>query len=162
MASETVGNILCMIACLLFCPTKKKPRAETSSSAGLQRAVLRRFLADFELRQNASGVHQPAITTRPAAAAPRGGESDGSSCLHCLVRYPGELLRLSCDSLSTCCSNISPLSTTLNRRPAKPNLGLELRLNESVPRSIERHTHRTELCIQAHTLLLSTSHLLKI
>lgn len=144
-----------MIACLLFCPTKKKPRAETSSSAGLQRAVLRRFLADFELRQNASGVHQPAITTRPAA--PRGGESDGSSCLHCLVRYPGELLRLSCDSLSTCCSNISPLSTTLNRRPAKLNLGLELRLNESVPRSIERHTPNGALHTSSYPDLVNLS-----
>lgn len=143
-----------MIACLLFCPTKKKPRVETSSSAGLQRAVLRRFLADFELRQNASGVHQPAITTRPAAA-PRGGESDGSSCLHCLVRYSRELLRLSCDSLSTCCSNISPLSTTLNRRPAKPNLGLELRLNESVPRSIERHTPNGALHTSSYPALVN-------
>lgn len=146
-ASVVVGDILCMIACLLFRPTKKSLVEGVRKQALRQgcSVVLRRFFADFELRQNASGVRYHHHHQHPAA------ENLTVSLLHCTVRRTRELPRLYCDTSTFYCLNTSPLLPTLRSEGTdawqRLALGLELRLSESVPRSIER------LCIQAHSLI---------
>jgi hypothetical protein len=96
---------------------QEKPRAETSSSAGLQRcsaAFLRRFRATSEC------VWRP--ISPPAASTPRRENLTGP-LLHCTVRHTRELPRLCFDTSALDCPNTSPLLPTLplekNRRPTE-------------------------------------------
>ena len=138
MASETVGNILCMIACLSI---QSHPQKSLVRKQALRQGCSVLFcgvssqISSYVRMRLASSPLSPPDQQHPAAENLTGPHACIALCgirESCLV--------FCCDSLTTHCPTISPLSFTPNRRPPKPNLGLGLRLNESVPRSIERHT----------------------
>jgi len=140
-------------------PVKARKQAIGRAAALHVFCLLRRFLADFKLRQNASGVRPPLSTSTP----PRRRISRVTTHCHCLA-FSSPALPPIVISPAPTARLYRPVLESIprtNRRPAERNSRTRTAAERVLYHEALSDIYRSEFRIQAHTLAFQIPHLLK-